>query len=341
MEEGLRERAFQMGFGPQRKKPGINIVVYADDFVISCRTKEQAEQFVPVVAKWLQEHVGVELSLEKTKITHIEEGFDFLGFNVRKYNEKMLIKPSKESKVSILRKVKELLDSNKTAKVETIIRTLNPLLRGWANYYSTVASKDAFSYCDYRIHEMLWQWVKRRHPNKSAKWMKAKYFTRRGDRDWVFTDGKWDIFHMSSVRIIRHVKIQGNRSPFRSNDSDYFDQRHKQLLLKQLNRFQRRVVEKTNGKCGLCGRSISEEHFRKWRLNGENNICFHHMIPLRLGGHATVNNVFVTHRWCREQYYKKHGHDTMPDRPERFLCEGEAFINGRVVWKGEPKAAHN
>ncbi|CAM3748971.1 reverse transcriptase domain-containing protein [Alicyclobacillus pomorum] len=177
-------------------------MVYADDFVISCRTKEQAEQFVPVVAKWLQEHVGVELSLEKTKITHIEEGFDFLGFNVRKYNGKMLIKPSKESQVSILRKVKELLASNKTAKAETIIRTLNPLLRGWA-------------------------------------------------------------------------------------------------------------------------------------------ICFHHIIPLRLGGHTTVNNVFVTHRWCREQHYKKHGHDTMPDRPERFLCEREAFINGRVVWKGEPKAAHN
>jgi len=321
MERDLRELSFQMRFG-SRREPGINVVRYADDFLISCKTKEQAERFIPFVAQWLKEHVGVELSLEKTKITHIDEGFDFLGFNVRKYNGTLLIKPSKDSKLSILRKIKEILVSNKTSKVETIIRTLNPLLRGWANYYSTEVSKKTFTYCDYRIHQMLWRWATRRHPMKNAKWIKAKYFARRGDRDWVFTDGHQDICHLSKVLIIRHIKIQGSRSPYRTNDKDYFDRRRKQLLRKRLDGFQKRVVRKTDGRCGLCGRFISEEHLRKWQQNGENNIVFHPMIPLRLGGRKTVENVFVTHRWCLEQLYRKYGHDTMPDNPERFLSAG-------------------
>ncbi|MCL6445396.1 MAG: group II intron reverse transcriptase/maturase [Alicyclobacillus sp.] len=341
MEKHLRELAFQMGFGRGRREPGVNIVRYADDFIITCKTKEQAEQFVPVIARWLHDHAGVELSLEKTKITHIDEGFNFLGFNIRKYGGKLLIKPSKESKLSILRKVKSVLDMNKTATVETIIRTLNPLIRGWASYYSTVVSKQIYSYCDHRIYQMLWRWAKRRHPNKGRKWVKEKYFTRRGNRDWVFTNGQWDLIRMSDFPIIRHTKVQGSRSPFRPNDSDYFEQRRKNMLLKRLDGFQKQVVEKTDAKCGLCGRPISEEYFRKWRMNGDNKICFHLMIPEQLGGRSTVRNVFVAHRWCQAQYYKKRGYQTMPENPERFLTPMETIVNGQVVWKGEFQATDN
>lgn len=311
----------------------------ATHLIITCKTKEQAEQFIPVVARWLQENAGVEWSLEKTKITHIDEGFNFLGFNVRKYGGKLLIKPSKDSKLSILQKVKATLDANKSVKVKDITRLLNPVLRGWANYYSTVVSKETFSYCDHRIYEMLWRWAKRRHPRKSSGWVKDKYFARRSNRNWVFTDGTWDIFHMSSVPIIRHIKIQGQRSPFRASDSEYFDRRHQALLLKRLDGFQKKIVNKTNGKCGLCGRPISEEHFRKWQLKGENNIGFYPMIPPQLNGRYTIRNVFVTHQWCHAQYIKKHGHDTLPDNPERFLSPGEFIAKGRVIRAGESKAA--
>ncbi|MCL6446126.1 MAG: group II intron reverse transcriptase/maturase [Alicyclobacillus sp.] len=338
METDLRECAFQMGFGPHRDSPGINIVRYADDFVITCKTREQAERFIPVVADWLKEHAGVELSLEKTKITHINEGFDFLGFNVRKYNGKLLIKPSKQSKLSILRKVQGILEANKSAKAETIIRTLNPLIRGWANYYSTVVSKQTFSYCDHRIHQMLWRWAKRRHPNKGNKWIKEKYFLRRGNRDWVFSDGERDLLSMSDFPIIRHTKIQGHRSPYRVQDEGYFEERRKQLLFKRLTGFQKRVVEKTDGKCGLCGRPISEEHFRRWQQHGENMIRFHLMIPECLGGHYTIANVFVTHRSCQRQYHEKVGHDAMPDNPWRFLTPQEAIIQGKVVWNSKSHA---
>ena len=325
MERDLRAHAFQIGFGHSRISPGINIVRYADDFVITCKTREQAEQFIPVVAQWLKENAGVELSLEKTKITHIDEGFNFLGFNIRKYNGKMLIKPSKESRLSILRKLKGLLDTNKAVKAEIIIQILTPLIRGWANYYSTVVSKQAFAHCDHRIHQMLWRWARRRHLNKPAKWVKAKYFARRGSRDWVFTDGKRDLLRMSDVPIIRHTKVQGNRSPYRALDEDYFDKRRKQLLYQRLDGFQRRVVEKTDGKCALCTRAISNEHFRKWQQLGENVIRFHLMIPESLGGNHTIANVFVTHRSCQQQYHKKYGHDTMPDDRKR----------SRPVLKGE------
>ena len=294
-----------------------------------------------MVADWLQEHVGVELSLEKTRITHIDKGFDFLGFNIRKYSGKLLIKPSRDSRQSILRKIKATLDTNKTVKAETIIRTLNPLVRGWANYYSTVVSKREFSYCDHRIYQMLWRWAKRRHPNKRAKWVKVKYFARRGTRNWMFTDGKRDLLHMSDFPITRHTKVQGNRSPYRAQDEAYFERRRQQLLLKRLDGFQKRVVEKTDGKCGLCGRPISEEHFRKWKLHGKGSIRFHLMIPESLGGNHTTANVFVTHRSCQQQYHKNYGHDTMPDSPWRFLTFGESIVQGRVVRTSESRAANN
>jgi RNA-directed DNA polymerase len=341
MEYSLREQAFKMKFGPKRTEPGINVIKYADDFLVTCKTREQAKQFIPVIAKWLHEHVGVELNLEKTRITHINEGFDFLGFHVRKYKDRLLIKPSKDSKLSILRKIKSILDMNKTAKTESIIHLLNPIIRGWANYYSTQVSKKIFSYCDSQIYHMLWKWAKRRHPKKSVQWIRKKYFHQQGNRYWIFTDGQQDLCYMADIRIIRHIKIQGNRSPYRSKDNDYFDQRRKQLLFKRLNGFQKKVVQKTNGKCVLCGGPISEEHFRKWQVNGENSIHFHHVIPRYLGGADTVRNVFVTHRWCHEQYHSKFGYEAMPDNPERFLSGRETIVKGRVAWKSEFKAANN
>lgn len=188
---------------------------------------------------------------------------------------------------------------------------------------------------------MLWHWARRRHPNKGAKWVKAKYFTRRGGRDWMFTDGQRDLLCMFHVPIIRHTNIQGDRSPYRVRDVDYFEQRKKHRWRKRLGNFQKQVVDKTGGRCGLCARPISEEHFRQWWQRRDQAIRLHLMIPEILGGHHTVENVFVVHRLCPEQYHRKHGHDTMPDNPQRFLAKGEGIAQGRVVWDDESKAANN
>ncbi len=326
MEEELKQIALRMKLG------SVNIVTYADDFIVTCRTKEQAEQLVPIIAEWLADNVGVELSLEKTRVTHINDGFDFLGFHVRKYKGKLLIKPAKDSKLAVLRKIKSILDSNKQAKASMVIRLLNPIIRGWGNYYSTQVSKRAFAYCDHRINQMLWRWAKRRHPKKSAQWIYQRYFPRQGSRNWAFSDGGYTLATMADVRIIRHIKIQGRRSPHRPSDQEYFEARQEQLLLKRLNGFQKKVVRKTDGKCAVCGCNISAEHFRRWQNNGDDAILFARMIPERLGGHSTIENVCVTHRWCYEKYRAAFGYDVLPDNPERFLSNQEKIVNGRVVW---------
>ena len=148
------------------------MIAYADDFVITGATKAVLEnKIMPVVVAFLKER-GLELSTEKTKITHVDDGFDFLGFNVRKYKGKLLIKPSKGNIKVFLDKIRALIKSNATVKTEELIRQLNPKIRGWANYYHHVVAKATFNYVDDRILKALMRWIKRRHPEKNTQWRK-------------------------------------------------------------------------------------------------------------------------------------------------------------------------
>ncbi|OHC40118.1 MAG: hypothetical protein A3J25_19285 [Pseudomonadales bacterium RIFCSPLOWO2_02_FULL_63_210] len=123
---------------------------------------------------------GLELSEEKTKITHIAEGFDFLGQNVRKYQGKLLIKPANKSVKALLDKVREIVKSNKSATQANLILQLNPIIRGWAMYHRHVVSKSLFSSIDAQIWRLLWTWALRRHPNKGAGWVRQRYFHTAG-----------------------------------------------------------------------------------------------------------------------------------------------------------------
>jgi RNA-directed DNA polymerase len=157
----------------------INRIRYNQDFIITGRSKEVLEQEVkPLVEHFLAER-GLRLSEEKTVITHIAEGFDFLGWHVRKYNGKLLIKPSRKSVKSLLRKVRAVIKVNKQTPAGQLIGQLNPLLRGWANYHRHVVSKVIFKKMDHAIFQSLWRWAKRRHPNQSKEWIRHKYFTTR------------------------------------------------------------------------------------------------------------------------------------------------------------------
>ncbi len=164
----------------------MNMVRYADDFIITGNSKEWLEHEVkPAVVEFLAER-GLVLSPEKTKITHIKDGFDFLGWNIRKYNGKLLMKPSKANVKAHLDKIRKIIKANKTAKQANLIRLLNPVLRGWANYHSHVVAKETFARIDTSVWSMLWRWAARRHPNKETRWVKDKYFKSRGLRNWVF-----------------------------------------------------------------------------------------------------------------------------------------------------------
>jgi len=221
-----------------KPKDKINVIIYADDFIITGATKEVLEDKVkPIVESFLSER-GLILSQEKTKITHISEGFDFLGTNVRKYKDKLIIKPAKSSVKRFLVNIRKTIKSNATVKTEVMIRLLNQKIRGWANYYRHICSKDVFNYVDHNIFQSLWRWATKRHPNKGARWIKSKYFRIDRRQNWMFsckikdkrdTLQYLDLIKASKTPIKRHIKIQATATPFDPAYHDYFDARISKL----------------------------------------------------------------------------------------------------------------
>ncbi len=217
---------------PERQKggkvlhPRINLVRYADDFIVTARTRDMLEDVRTVITQFLAER-GLTLSEEKTLITHISEGFDFLGFNIRKYGgDKLLIKPSKKSQKRLSEKLHEAIFKHKTVKQEELIRMLNPILTGWGNYFRYVVSKRVFCRMDYTLFLQLKRWIYRRHPKKSAKWRNNKYFTAHDSRNWVF--GSKDglaLKKLADIRIYRHIKVRYCANPFDAQWETYFDNR--------------------------------------------------------------------------------------------------------------------
>ncbi|MCL1160279.1 group II intron maturase-specific domain-containing protein, partial [Shewanella inventionis] len=154
----------------------VNFIGYADDFVITGSSQEVlVNEIKPQLIGFLQER-GLTLSDEKTHITHINDGFDFLGFNIRKYNGKLLIKPSKSNVLSFLSNLREFIRKHPTIPVNDLIKILNPKLRGWANYYRHCVAKQVFGYVGHQLFWLLWRWAVRRHPSKSKDWVRRKYY---------------------------------------------------------------------------------------------------------------------------------------------------------------------
>lgn len=231
--DGL-ERVVKQGVPPGSK---VHVIRYADDFVITAPSKELLEQIIQPVVEQFLERRGLELSLEKTKITHIREGFDFLGITLRKYHkDKCLTKPSKRSVMAFLRGVRAFVKSNKTATMATIIQKLNPKIRGWSQYHCHSAAKSTFSYVDAHIFRLLWAWARRRHPNKGRYFIAKRYFHCDGTSKWRFatfikdTDGqemRLELLRASDQKIIRHVKIKAQASPYDPRFTSYLKERAK------------------------------------------------------------------------------------------------------------------
>lgn len=168
-----------------KKGARANFIGYADDFVVTCASKEVLENDIkPLIAEFLAER-GLTLSEEKTHITHISRGFDFLGFNHRKYKGKLLIKPSKSNTLMLLSNLRELIKKHATIPVNDLIKLINPKLKGWSNYYRHCVAKQIFGYVGHKLFHALWHWAKRRHPTKSRTWIALKYFINRQGQ-WQF-----------------------------------------------------------------------------------------------------------------------------------------------------------
>lgn len=247
--------------------PMVNLIRYADDFIITSENREVLEtEIKPLVTEFLAER-GLTLSEEKTVITNINDGFDFLGFNIRKFKNKILTKPSKPAQKRFLAKIRKIIKSNKGCRQESLIRLLNPMITGWGNYYKHGATRDAFHWADHQIYKALWQWAKRRHSKKGKQWIADKYWHVAKGRGWHFAsyfkkpNGRQDsltLKHLSSIHYTDYTQIKGDANPFDPEYVQYFDQRETKKMLETLKGKNSllHLWKKQERKCPLCGMPI-------------------------------------------------------------------------------------
>jgi RNA-directed DNA polymerase len=256
---GVRYRGGRSHHAGETLPRSAILVRYADDLVVCCHSRQQAEQVQARIADWLRPR-GLALNEDKTQIVHLSQGFDFLGFNVRRYGAKLLIKPSPEA-IGRLRKrlaaeMRALRGSNATA----VIATLNPIIRGWAAYYRGVVSSRTFSALDTYLWRLTYKWAKISHRNKSKKWVTARYFGKfnkfRNDH-WVFgdRDSGAHLTRFSWTPIVRHQIVQGRASPDDPALADYWAARRRRVK-PPLDGYTLRLLDRQQGRCPLCGEHL-------------------------------------------------------------------------------------
>ena len=285
--------------------PKLGIIRYADDFVVTAREKSSLEQVLILIKQWLFQR-GLEISKEKTRIVHIDDGFDFLGFNLRHYNGKLLIKPQKKKVLAFCKKIGKILSDMKARTQEDVIRKLNPLLRGFANYYRGVVSKKTFSYIENRVWHYLYRWAKRRHPNKSKTWVFKRYFHCLRGRHGTFmckgTGRKGKevthiLYNISSTPIVRHIKVKGTASPDDPSLREYWENRQTKVGKKYWAKGSKYelIAKQQQWKCPVCN-----DHL----FNGE-EIETHHIVPVKNGGSDDTENLIHLHKSCHKQEHSK------------------------------------
>lgn len=305
LESGLTSYLVEK-FGWKASKLKVHVVRYADDFVITGVSKEILEgEIKPWVEAFLAVR-GLQLSSEKTRITHIDEGFDFLGWNFRKYHGKLLIKPSKKNAQAFYCKAKEIISTHKTVKQEELIDLLNPVLRGWAQYHSPVVAKATYSRVENLLFQAIWRWSKRRHPNKSAEWIRKKYFCTVGDRNWVFAapvvneDGSKTLkllYQLSGTTIKRHKKIKGAYNPFDPEWEMYGETLQQERMLENMGHRKQwtRMYVDQGGLCAVCNCKIT-------KATGWHD---HHIEHRVHGGSDALGNRVLLHPNCHAQVHSK------------------------------------
>ncbi|MGK7938162.1 MAG: group II intron reverse transcriptase/maturase [Xenococcaceae cyanobacterium] len=293
---------------------GASFIRYADDFVIFHENLEVLEQCQKIICEWLAQF-DLELKPSKTRIVHTlkklndnEPGFNFLGFNIRQYpvgkyqsgknplreilGFKTIIKPSNESVKRHYQKISETIKRFNAAPQIKLIKELNPIIRGWCNYFKTVCSKLSFTKLYRLIHIRIRRWADRRHPNKNKHWVGNKYWTRIGDDKWVFgckyNDNIVELIKHPKTAIARHIKVKGDCSPYDGN-TIYWAKRMKKHP--ELKNSIAKMLHKQDGKCNWCGLPFREDDI----------IEDDHIIPRKSGGNNSLNNRQLLHRHCHDE----------------------------------------
>lgn len=302
MEEALGIRYNRRGGnrGPRA------IVRYADDFVVFCASKADAQDVIQILTEWLEKR-GLSLSSEKTRIRHLREGFDFLGFNIRHYPTpqttrtgwKLLIQPSLPTIKRLKEKLRLKWQASYGTKALTLIREINPIIRGWANYYRIGVAKETFRDLDQWMYFRARRYTMRTHRNKSWQWRKARYFGKfnpNRNNHWVFGDirsGHY-MLRFSWFPIQRHVLVKGTASPDDPALKQYWARREATKVKNLPPRFQH-IANRQWRVCHVCGESI---------FNGEET-QIHHLIPRAEGGSDDPKNLVFVHLYCHQQIHQQ------------------------------------
>jgi len=282
LEKRIKEKYHKRKINGKAYFPKVNFVRFADDFIVTGETSELLENGVkPIIVEFLKER-GLELSEEKTLITHINDGFDFLGVNIKMYDKKLLIKPSEKNYKSVVDKIRKIIKDNPTIKQEFLIDLLNPVIRGWVNYQKYNVSTKAFERLDFDVYRALWDWCRRRHPNKGSQWIIKKYFHTVGNRTWTFsvpfkdkTDEYIRLIYATNTNIRRFTKIRAEATPYREKWNEYFEQREEHKMLNNLKgrTILNKIWKSQKGYCKHCNCKITTEtDFRIQKL--ENGVMY-------------------------------------------------------------------
>ena len=283
------------GSSPRRAK--VNFVRYADDFIVTGVSREILEaKVIPLVEAFLSTR-GLRLSPEKTRIVQIKDGFDFLGWQARKYSERLLVRPSKKNGQAFYRKIADTLKELRAATQAEVIQALNPIIRGWGAYHRNQNAKRTFAQLDHRIFWALWRWAKRRHPRKGRRWIREKYFRKGKSRTWVFALGTEVLARLSDIKIVSHVKITAEANPFDPEWETYYEERLKGSMIATLTG-KRKLMwlwTQQEGICPQCGQKVT-------RATGWN---VHHVVYKAYGGTDKMSNLRMLHPNCHRQLHSQ------------------------------------
>jgi RNA-directed DNA polymerase len=303
LERGLERLINGLKRPKKSPSPKVNLVRYADDFVVTGDSKELLETVVqPYVETFLRKR-GLELQMAKTRIVHIDDGFDFLGWNFRKYSDVLLIKPSQKNVQAFYGKVKDIIAKHLARPKAELIQKLNPVLKGWARYHQGVVVKETFTKLDSQIYWRLMRWGMRRHP----RWSKGKVFLHH----WSHPDTRWEfaamavnrrneeiqlqLYHLADTDIVRHVKIRGDYNPFDPVWEPYWEDLRVKRMEKTIWDAQRSKLWLSQfGKCVLCGTDLEYE---------DGGLEDHHIEEIRYGGSHSLNNRVLLHSWCHRRVH--------------------------------------
>ena len=288
---------------------GMNpIVRYADDFVITALSEQHANEIKTHIGEYLKTEVGLTLSDDKTHITEISTGFDFLGFNFRKYDGKLLIKPSKDNVNKVISKLRSIF--NRTDNTHTLILKLNPVITGWGNYYRHVVSKQTFRHIDQKVWEMIKRWLGKKHKSISHDTL-WKYHKSINNNNWHFADRDTDttLVKMVKIPIKRFVKVRKDMRVYDTNAKGYWANREYTNALDSIygSATMTQLFKRQKGKCGYCGESITDKQIR------ETTIHKHHMKPRSEGGDWKLGNLQLLHADCHDSLHSIFSRNEMAD----------------------------